>query len=398
MSPSEQAAGFEKLVNQKLDQFCPESEMKLGAKDKLFITKELKRLARQKMREYNKRGKTEKYKNLSSKFAVKLKIESEKCLTKNLEALRDSKPGRAFSVLKKMGSQPGDCIDNNTFSLPNHESESLSSQECSERIAQHFSSISQEFPPLDVNCLPERVQNKLQCNDTPPVVSEYDTYRKIQSAKKPRSGVPNDLPKLIVQEFAPELAVPVSRIVNSISRTGEWPRQWKLEYVTPIGKVPIPESEDDLRPISLTSFSSKVTKHFVVMWLMTYIEDKIDFRQYGGLKGNSITHYIIEFINCILSCQDSDDQTAILAVMVDFSKAFNRQNHNVLITKLSDMGVPAWLLRIVMAFLTDRRMLVRYKGKESGIKPLPGGGPQGTMLGLLLFIVLISDFSSVGQN
>ena len=84
MSPSEQAAGFEKLVNQKLDQFCPESEMKLGAKDKLFITKELKRLARQKMREYNKRGKTEKYKNLSSKFAVKLKIESEKFLTKNL--------------------------------------------------------------------------------------------------------------------------------------------------------------------------------------------------------------------------------------------------------------------------------------------------------------------------
>ena len=315
-----------------------------------------------------------------------------------MDALRESKLGQAFSVLKKMGSQPGDCIDNNTFSLPNHESENLSDEECSERIAQHFSSISQEFPPLDVNCLPERVQTKLQCNDPPPVITDYEAYRKIQSAKKPRSGVPNDLPKLIVQEFSPELAVPISRIINSISRTGEWPRQWKLEYVTPIGKVPMPESEDDLRPISLTPFFSKVTEHFVVMWLMTYIKKKIDFRHYGGLKGNSITHYLIEFINFILSCQDSADQTAVLAVMVDFSKAFNRQNHNLLITKLSDMGVPAWLLRIVMAFLTDRRMLVRYRGKESGVKPLPGGGPQGTLLGLLLFIVLINDVGFEGQT
>ena len=134
------------------------------------------------------------------------------------------------------------------------------------------------------------------------------------------------------------------------------------------------------------------------LWLSGYIKDKIDFRQYGGQKGNSITHYLIKFINFILSCQDSSDQTAILAVMVDFSKAFNRQNHNLLITKLSDMGVPAWLLRIVMGFLTDRRMLVRYKGKKSGIKDLPGGGPQGTLLGLLLFIILINDLGFKGQK
>ena len=134
------------------------------------------------------------------------------------------------------------------------------------------------------------------------------------------------------------------------------------------------------------------------MWLLRYIKDKIDFRQYGGQKGNSITHYLIEFISFILSCQDSSDQTAILAVMVDFSKAFNRQNHNILITKLSDMGVPAWLLRIVMEFLSDRHMVVRYKGKLSETKYLPGGGPQGTLLGLLLFMILINDVGFQDQS
>ena len=131
---------------------------------------------------------------------------------------------------------------------------------------------------------------------------------------------------------------------------------------------------------------------------MLFIGEKIDFRQYGGIKGNSITHYIIEFINFVLSNQESTDPTAVLACMIDFSKAFNRQNHNLLITKLSDMGVPSWLLKIVMAFLTNRSMVVRFKGSKSMPKALPGGGPQGTLLGLLLFLVLINDAGFADQQ
>ena len=84
--------------------------------------------------------------------------------------------------------------------------------------------------------------------------------------------------------------------------------------------------------------------------------------------------------------------------MVDFSKAFNRQNHNTLITKLSDLGVPGWLLKIVMAFLQNRKMQVRYKGKTSEIKSMPGGGPQGTLLALILFIVMINDIGFDDQK
>ena len=398
ISVTEQAKQFEDLLNEKLQIFCPLKEMKLSSQDKLFITAELKRIDRQKNREYLKRGRSEKYLNLKKIFETKYKIASEKYLKKNLDSLRDAKPGQAFSVLKRLGSQPGVCLDGSTFTLPEHENESLTEQQSAERIADHFASISQEFPPLSINHLPNRVQNKLQSPGNPPAISEYDTFCKIRHAKKPKSGIHNDLPKLLTQEFAPELALPVHRIVSNIVKSGEWPSHWKLEHVVPIAKIPMPESEDDLRPISLTPFFSKITEHFVVMWLLEFIENKIDFRQYGGLKGNSITHYIIEFINFILSCQDSADQTAVMACMVDFSKAFNRQNHNLLVTKLSDMGVPGWLLKIVMAFLTDRKMIVKYKGQQSSVKSLPGGGPQGTILALLLFIVLINDLGFEGQQ
>ena len=51
-----------------------------------------------------------------------------------------------------------------------------------------------------------------------------------------------------------------------------------------------------------------------------------------------------------------------------------------------------------MAFLTKRCMQVRYKGQKSNVKALPGGGPQGTLLGLLLFIILINDVGFENQT
>ena len=49
-------------------------------------------------------------------------------------------PGKAYTILKRMGAQPGDDHDEmNTFTLPQHESISVS--EATELIAEHFSKI-----------------------------------------------------------------------------------------------------------------------------------------------------------------------------------------------------------------------------------------------------------------
>ena len=160
----------------------------------------------------------------------------------------------------------------------------------------------------------------------------------------------------------------------------------------------MPESEDDLRPISLTTFFSKVMEQFVVQWLIEIIGHKLDFRQYGGMKGNAVSHYLIELINFILFNQDSKEPTSVLACLVDFSKAFNRQDHTILVTKLSDLGVPSWLLKIIISFLSDRTMVVKYKGETSSVKQLPGGGPQGALLGMFLFLVLVNDVGFTDQK
>ena len=387
------------MLFETLDKVCPEKTLKISSFDKPWMNIELKQLARRKKREYNKRGRSEKFRNLSKQFEIKYKREAEKFLRKQMGNLMECKPGKAYKVLKKIGSRPGECDEMSDIRLPNHENENLTDDQAAERVADYFAKISQEFPPLNVQSLPDRVQLVLFDEDSSPapIISEFDVYTASKSANKPKSGVPGDLPRPILTEFLPELATPICKIINKIFQSREWPHQWRMEWITPINKIPSPESEDDLRPISLTAFFSKVTEKVVVQHLMKYIGDQLDFRQYGGIKGNSITHYIIEFINFILLHQDSPEQTAVLACMIDFSKAFNRQNHNILVTLLADMGVPAWLLWVIIAFLTGRKMTVKFRGTRSNPKDLPGGGPQGTILGLLLFLVLINKAGFEGQ-
>ena len=101
-----------------------------------------------------------------------------------------------------------------------------------------------------------------------------------------------------------------------------------------------PESESELRVISLTPFLSKVFDGI----LIHFVGDKMDRSQYGGVKGSSTSHYLIDMISYILYNQDLKEPKAVIAALVDFEKAFNRQNHHILITKVHKTGAPGWLL------------------------------------------------------
>ena len=133
-------------------------------------------------------------------------------------------------------------------------------------------------------------------------------------------------------------------------------------------------------------------------WILEFVGQKLDWNQYGGVKGSSCNHYLVDLITFILFNQDLKEPKAVLAAMVDFEKAFNRQNHHILLTKLSDMSVPGWLLNIVKGFLEDRILIVKYNGAYSESKRMPGGGPQGTILGLFLFLVQINEAGFAEQD
>ena len=114
-------------------------------------------------------------------------------------------------------------------------------------------------------------------------------------------------------------------------------------------------------------------------WLEPYLREKMDPGQMGGHKGRSITHYLITLFNFILGSLDSRDGVprAVMVALIDYSKGFNRISHSKLIIRLSDWGVPGWILRILCSYLEGRSMRVRHKGTTSAPQLLPSGPVKG---------------------
>ena len=213
-----QVVMLQETLSKKLDAIFPKKKVKVSmTKDKPYITAELKKISRLKMREYEKHGKSEKYLQLQSKFEDKLGKAANDHLEKNYRELKESDPSRAYSTLKKMGAQPGDMLDEGSFTLLNHLDANLTKKESVEKIADHFAKISQEFPPLSKEKFSEKVKLKLGLKwdeMNVPKLDEMMVYEKIKKAKKPKSGVPGDLPRTLIKEFAPELATPLTKFTT----------------------------------------------------------------------------------------------------------------------------------------------------------------------------------------
>ena len=65
-------------------------------------------------------------------------------------------------------------------------------------------------------------------------------------------------------------------------------------------------------------------------------------------------------------------------------------SHNKIVTILSDLNIPICALRLIISYLTDRTLCIRYHGAVSSDRCMPGGGPQGTLLIVLLFILQVN--------
>ena len=257
-------------------------------------------------------------------------------------------------------------------------------------INEHFAKICKLYPPLakDQINLSEINNNK----DPIKVLSEFDTYKLLLKYSKKSLG-PGDLPQRIIKEFAPELSTPFCDIINCALLSSIFPDAYKKAEIVPIPKVNPPRSLSELRPISKTPIGGKMIEKVIMQELEKDIKDKLDQTQYGNCKGSSTTHYLVNLTDQIFKSADKGQATT--AITIDYSKAFDFVDHNILIQKLVHLGIRPCIVKILSSFLSNRSHCTNIGGDRSEYLFITCGVPQGTVLGPKLFVILINGDNDI---
>ena len=107
--------------------------------------------------------------------------------------------------------------------------------------------------------------------------------------------------------------------------------------------------------------------------------------QFGFCKNSNTSHAIIEFLYYVYSSLDKKQST--IALYLDFSKAFDTVNHEILMSKLQHNGIRGVMQSWFKSYLSNRKQYVSVKNISSSMSNISLGVPQGSVLGPVLFFV-----------
>ena len=108
-------------------------------------------------------------------------------------------------------------------------------------------------------------------------------------------------------------------------------------------------------------------------------------------RNHSTSHAIICLVEKV--AKTLDQGKIVVGLMIDLKKAFDGICHKTLLKKLYAYGIRGKLFNWFKSYLANRTQYVQYGNSKSETKTITYGVPQGSILGPLLFILFVNDFS-----
>ena len=229
-------------------------------------------------------------------------------------------------------------------------------------------------------------------------VTENETMKAIDRLENKSSsghdGISNKLLKLVKNE----LKEPLTLIINQMITTGIFPEAFKISKITPLYKKGDHSLLTNYRPISLLPTISKVFERIIYDQMYEYLNENnlLAKEQFGFRKNHSTEYAAISLVDHISKQMEHGKTPG--ALYIDLSKAFDTLSFDIILYKLNYYGITGKELQLLTNYLQNRKQYVIFNNHESELTEITTGVPQGSILGPLLFSIIINDLKKSSKK
>ena len=240
----------------------------------------------------------------------------------------------------------------------------------------------------------ETKENFIFANMTPTIINKA-----LNKLKNKNSSGPDKISTNLLKSIMPVIMNPICYLFDLSFKSGYIPTLLKTAKIVPIYKTGETDKFTNYRPISLLSSFSKLLEKVAGTQIMNYLNKfKLLYNhQYGFRAGHNTTQPLIHFLDKIYNALNKPQSEYTLGLFIDLTKAFDTCDINILLKKLDHYGFRGTSNSWFENYLKGRKQFTSIRGVNSSLEEISCGVPQGSILGPILFILLINDLPNASK-